>query len=184
MGKTIAEKILTDHAQEDLHAGDFAICHVDFTFGQDGTSSIIIDRLQELKVKQLKTNFCMVIDHNSPSPTEGVSSMHKRMRCFSHRLSCPIFDVGCGVCHHDDKGKPLANLKAGDNVQRCIECHKKPSERPKGKGAPKLKKKQRLEYHAEALHYNCKDCHKAFNKKFKTKAAPTTCTKCHPKKKK
>jgi len=43
------------------------------------------------------------------------------------------------------------------------------------------KNKLELEYHAEALHENCKSCHKAFNKKYKPKKAPTTCTKCHPK---
>lgn len=90
----------------------------------------------------------------------------------------------CGECHHDDENKPLADLKAGDDVQNCIACHKKPSERPKGKKAPKLTKKQKLEYHAEAIHYNCKGCHKKFNKKYKPKKAPTTCVKCHPKKKK
>ncbi len=95
-----------------------------------------------------------------------------------------LYKNGCGECHHDDKGKPLTNLKDGDPVKSCIECHKKPGERPKGKNAPKLSKKQRLEYHAEALHYNCKGCHKLYNKKFKTKAAPTTCAKCHKKKKK
>ena len=103
---------------------------------------------------------------------------------FSHKKHVEEYKAGCGECHHDDKGKPLNSLKEGDNVQNCIECHKKPSERPKGKGAPKLSKKERLDYHAEALHYNCKDCHKKFNKKTKTKKAPTTCTKCHPKKKK
>ena len=45
----------------------------------------------------------------------------------------------------------------------------------------KLSKKEKLDYHAEAMHYNCKDCHKAHNKKTKTKDAPITCTKCHPK---
>ncbi len=99
---------------------------------------------------------------------------------FSHKKHATEYKATCGECHHDDKGKPL-DLKEGDDVQRCIECHKKPSERPKGKGAPKLSKKERLEYHAEALHYNCKDCHKKYNKENKTKAAPTTCTKCHPK---
>ena len=93
-----------------------------------------------------------------------------------------FFKAGCGECHHDANGKPL-ELKAGDPVQKCIECHKIPGERPKGKDAPKLKKKERLQYHAEALHYNCKDCHKKFKKKTKSKNAPTTCTKCHPKKK-
>jgi hypothetical protein len=47
------------------------------------------------------------------------------------------------------------------------------------------KKKIRMEYHAEALHDNCRVCHKSYNKKYKPKKkAPTTCTKCHPKKKK
>ena len=103
---------------------------------------------------------------------------------FSHKKHIEDYNAGCGECHHDADSKPLNNLKAGDDVQSCIECHKKPGERPKGKGAPKLTKKQRLEYHAEAIHYNCKGCHKKFNKKTGTKAAPTTCTKCHPKKKK
>jgi len=97
-----------------------------------------------------------------------------------------FYKKGCGECHHDKDNKPLTELKEGDDVERCIECHKKPSERPKGKKAPKLKKKERLEYHAEAFHYNCKGCHKKFNKKYKgqKKKAPTTCKKCHPKKKK
>ncbi len=92
---------------------------------------------------------------------------------------------GCGECHHDKDGKPLSNLKEGDDVQKCIECHKIPAEAPKGKKAEKkLSKKEKIkEYHAEALHANCKDCHKKFNKKYKPKKAPTTCTKCHPKKK-
>ena len=93
-----------------------------------------------------------------------------------------LFENGCGVCHHDDNGKPLKDLKIGDDVQTCIECHKKPAERPKGRNAPKLSKEERLEYHAEALHYNCRGCHRQFNRKHNTKAAPTTCAKCHPKK--
>lgn len=99
MGKTIAEKILSSHAGKDLKAGDFAICDIDFTFGQDGTSSIIIDRVRELGLKKLKTRFCMVIDHSAPSPSEGVSKVHKKMRVFSEDYSTPLFDVGCGVCH-------------------------------------------------------------------------------------
>jgi len=98
----------------------------------------------------------------------------------SHKKHVEEYGAKCGDCHHDDQGKPL-DLKEGDDVQKCIECHKKPGERPKGKNAPKLSKKERLEYHAEAFHYNCKACHKKHNKAKKTKAAPTTCTKCHVK---
>ncbi len=99
MPKTISEKILSRHAKRKLQAGDFAICRVDFVFGQDGTSSIIIDLLRNLKVKKAKTKFCMVIDHNSPSSSEGVSIVHKKMRNFAQQIKCRIFDIGSGVCH-------------------------------------------------------------------------------------
>ncbi len=95
-----------------------------------------------------------------------------------------LYPSGCGECHHNDKGEPLKELKMGDEVQNCIACHKKPSAKPKGKKAPKLSKKEAREYHAEALHDNCRGCHKAFKKKTGKKTAPTTCAKCHPKKKK
>jgi 3-isopropylmalate/(R)-2-methylmalate dehydratase large subunit len=99
MGKTIAEKILSKHSGRDLAAGDFAICKIDFAFGQDGTSSIIIDRVREMGLKDLKTKFCMVIDHSAPSPSEGVSRVHKKMRDFSREYKTGFFDCGCGVCH-------------------------------------------------------------------------------------
>ncbi len=99
----------------------------------------------------------------------------------------------CGECHHDKDNKPLTELKDGDDVQKCIECHKIASEVPKKlkkewkkkKISKEDKKKKRMEYHAEALHDNCRGCHKQYNRKYKPKKkAPTTCTKCHPKKKK
>lgn len=95
-----------------------------------------------------------------------------------------FYKNGCGECHHDENNKPLTELKDGDDVQKCIECHKIAAEAPKGKKAKKkLSKKEKIkEYHAEALHENCKGCHKLYNKKMKPKKkAPTTCTKCHPK---
>lgn len=103
-----------------------------------------------------------------------------------------FYKEGCGACHHDKDGKPLCDLKAGDDVQRCIECHKKLGEMPgKDKKAMRAKKislkeqkSKKLEYHAEAFHYNCRDCHKQYKKKTKKKNAPITCSQCHPKKKK
>ena len=113
-----------------------------------------------------------------------VAFTHKKHAEQYAKESPELYKNGCGECHHDKDGKPLKKLKAGEDVQKCIDCHKIPGERPKGKDVKKLTKKERLQYHAEALHYNCKGCHKAFNKKTNTKKAPTTCTKCHPKTKK
>ena len=129
-----------------------------------------------------------VIKLNSPEyekHKKGIVEFTHKKHSEDYAKKAPdLYKNGCGECHHDADNKPLSNLKIGDDVQRCIECHKKPSERPKGKGAPKLSKSQKLEYHAEALHMNCRVCHKKYNKANKTKAAPTTCTKCHPKVKK
>jgi hypothetical protein len=110
---------------------------------------------------------------------------------FSHKKHYTEYGATCGECHHDDQGKPL-ELKEGDDVQNCIECHKIPGEVPKDlkkewkakKVSKAEQKKIKLQYHAEAIHMNCKDCHKAYNKKTKTKKAPVSCSKCHPKKEK
>ena len=108
---------------------------------------------------------------------------------FTHKKHAAEYGAKCGDCHHDDKGQPLADLKEGDDVKGCIECHSKPGEVPKELKKEwkdkKLKKEETdklaREYHAEALHDNCQGCHKQWNKDNKSKAAPTSCTACHPK---
>ncbi len=108
---------------------------------------------------------------------------------FSHKKHVNEYKGSCGDCHHDENNKPLSNLKEGDDVKKCIECHSKPGEATKeAKDAwkkDKLKKAEKdklaRQWHAEAIHDNCRGCHQDYNKKNKTKAAPTTCVKCHPK---
>jgi cytochrome c553 len=114
--------------------------------------------------------------------TKGIVMFEHKKHAYDYAEKYPeVYTNKCGECHHDQNGKPLVSLKEGEAVDNCIVCHKIPGERPKGKDAPKLSKKERLEYHAEALHYNCKGCHKKVNKMTKKKLAPTTCSKCHPK---
>ena len=131
-----------------------------------------------------------VIELNDPAYKEHKKGVvhfeHKKHQDDYVEQYPEFYKNGCGECHHDKDNKPLSSLKEGDDVEKCIECHKIPSEAPKGKKAKKkLSKKEKIkDYHAEALHANCKGCHKKFNKKYKPKKAPTTCAKCHPKKKK
>ena len=103
---------------------------------------------------------------------------------FTHKVHIESYGISCGSCHHDENAEPL-DLKEGDPVQNCIECHKE-TEKPKDE---KLSKEERIaKYHFEAIHANCIGCHKAFNiEKGDPKGkgpAPVSCTKCHPKKKK
>lgn len=101
MRQTIAEKILSEHSGERARAGDIVIANVDFCFGQDGTSGMIIDSFRNLGVENVfnKDAFCMVIDHSSPSPNMGVSEIHDKIRGFAREQGVKLFDVGCGVCH-------------------------------------------------------------------------------------
>jgi len=99
MAKTLVEKILSKKSAQDLKAGDFALCKVDFAFGQDGTSNLIIEKIKELKIKEIKIPFCMVIDHSAPASNEAISGVHQRMRKFCQEFKGLLFDVGCGICH-------------------------------------------------------------------------------------
>lgn len=124
MGKTVAEKILSAHARAGLTAGDSAVCDIDFCFGQDGTSAIIIDRIKELGVKKVFNNkkFCMVIDHNAPAPNFGASGVQKKMRDFSQEQGTFLYDINCGVCHQviPEKGHILPGyLVLGADSHTC-----------------------------------------------------------------
>jgi hypothetical protein len=105
----------------------------------------------------------------------------KSIVMFTHKIHYTDYGVDCGACHHDENGEPL-KLKEGDSVASCIDCHSIPSRKPRAKkGAPKMSKSERLEYHAEAIHYNCIGCHKDVKRKNKAANAPTSCKTCHPK---
>lgn len=101
MRQTIAEKILSEHAGKRVRPGDIVIADVDFCFGQDGTSALIIDSFRKLGASKVfnKKAFSMVIDHSAPSPNIGVSAIHEKMRTFADEHAINMFDIGCGVCH-------------------------------------------------------------------------------------
>jgi len=100
---------------------------------------------------------------------------------FTHKKHIEEYKIDCGECHHDKEGKPLNYLKANDEGVACIVCHTKLGQAPRPKDDKKLSQKEKLEYHAEAIHGNCIVCHKEHNKKTNTTAAPSSCNKCHPK---
>lgn len=112
----------------------------------------------------------------------GVMVMHadyphtKTLVTFPHKKHAIDYKVTCGQCHHDDAGDPRTDLNMGDSVESCIDCHAEPGQSPRG---AKLSKTDRLEYHADVLHDNCRGCHKQHKKEGGSGAAPTACSKCH-----
>ena len=101
MGKTIAEKILSNHSKTDAHAGEIVVADIDFSMGQDGTSGVAIDVFRSMNVPKVfdPSKIAIIIDHSSPSPNEGVSKIHKKIREFTREQDIKLYDVGCGVCH-------------------------------------------------------------------------------------
>ena len=101
MGKTIAEKILSMKSGTDAKSNDIVIADLDFVMGQDGTSPLAIQAFEEMGGHETfdSKRVAMVIDHSSPSPLEGVSALHKKMRDFADRYQVKLYDIGEGVCH-------------------------------------------------------------------------------------
>lgn len=101
MGKTIAEKIISFHCGRDVRKGDIAVSGFDFLMAQDGTAPLVINAFEKLNADKVPfpEKAVFVIDHNSPSPNQGVSSLHKLMRDFVKKYGIGIFEVGEGVCH-------------------------------------------------------------------------------------
>lgn len=101
MGKTIAEKILSNKSNREVKANDIVIADLDFIMGQDGTSPLAIQAFKEMQAKKVfdPSRIALVIDHSAPSPLEGVSDLHKQMREFALEQKIHFYDIGDGVCH-------------------------------------------------------------------------------------
>lgn len=132
MGKTISEKILSAHSGSDAKAGDIVIADLDFIMGQDGTSGIIIDSFNKMQAPTITSGqakkviapskFAICIDHSAPSPNEGVSAIHKKLREFAKAQGIILYDIGCGICHQllPEKGHVIpGDLVIGADSHTC-----------------------------------------------------------------
>jgi 3-isopropylmalate/(R)-2-methylmalate dehydratase large subunit len=122
MGKTITEKILSLKSGRDVSAGDVILAEVDFCFGQDGTSALIIDELNKLGGLHNPKKFAMFIDHNAPPPLASVANIHQKMRNFAKKHNCLLFEPGEGISHQlvPEKGFVLpGELVLGADSHTC-----------------------------------------------------------------
>jgi 3-isopropylmalate/(R)-2-methylmalate dehydratase large subunit len=100
MGKTLAEKILSNKSQADVRAGDTAVAQVDLAFVQDTTGPLTIKEF-ESSFDSLadKDRAVLFLDHAAPSPNCQLSTDHIHLRSFAGKTGCILSDVGEGVCH-------------------------------------------------------------------------------------
>lgn len=101
MVKTMAEKIIGQHAGKEVRAGDIVVAKVDVCLTQDGTGPLAIKQLQKIQLEKAARpdRTVLFLDHASPSPRRELSNDHMTLRQFAHKTGAVISDIGDGVCH-------------------------------------------------------------------------------------
>ncbi|MFC2043752.1 3-isopropylmalate dehydratase large subunit [Chloroflexota bacterium] len=101
MGKTLAEKILSDKSNTDAHAGNIVMVPVDLAFVQDSTGPLALRQFADAKLATMRNpkRTILFIDHSAPSPARELSNDHKLLRSFAERKGAVLSEIGEGVCH-------------------------------------------------------------------------------------
>jgi len=101
MGMTLAEKILSEHADKEVRAGEILVVKVDLAYTQDGTGPLTVRKIHEMGFKDVyhpkKTIF--FLDHAAPSPRFELSNDHVFLRDFAEKTGSQVSDVGYGISH-------------------------------------------------------------------------------------
>jgi 3-isopropylmalate/(R)-2-methylmalate dehydratase large subunit len=100
MGKTLAEKILSEKSGTDAKAGDIVVAQVDLAFVQDTTGPLTVRQFQASGMSLANPEKTLLfIDHAAPSPSASLSNDHIFLREFSRQSNCIISEAGDGICH-------------------------------------------------------------------------------------
>ncbi|MGQ9701637.1 MAG: 3-isopropylmalate dehydratase large subunit [bacterium] len=100
MGKTLAEKILSEKSGQDAQAGQIVIARVDVAAFQDGTGPLGVRQMQKMKIDKVKApKAIFFIDHAAPSPRKELSNDHMLLRSFAEQSGAILSEVGDGIIH-------------------------------------------------------------------------------------
>lgn len=119
MGKTLAEKILSEKSGQNAHAGDIVIAQVDVAAFQDGTGPLGVRQLQKMHLEKVRARKSIFfLDHAAPSPRKELSNDHMLLREFSRKTGAILSEVGDGVIHQrlvESYAKPGDVVIGGDS---------------------------------------------------------------------
>ncbi|MDI9645668.1 MAG: 3-isopropylmalate dehydratase large subunit [Archaeoglobales archaeon] len=99
MGKTLAEKILSEKAKVDAYAGDLVVANIDRIALQDGTAPLAIRQLKEIGIYKATDKTHFFVDHAAPSPRRELSNDQKFIREFAEKVNADFNPPGEGVIH-------------------------------------------------------------------------------------
>ena len=100
MGKTLAEKILSNKSHTNARSGDIIITATDLVFSQDSTGPLTLIELNETRLDIANPGRTILfLDHCAPSPAKELSNDHVFLRNFAAANKVILSDIGAGVCH-------------------------------------------------------------------------------------
>ncbi len=101
MGKTLAEKILSQRSGTDAKANDIVVADVDLAYVQDTTGPLTLRLFKQAGFERPAhpERTVLFMDHAVPSPVRQLSTDHVFMRQFGRDVGCVVSEVGEGVCH-------------------------------------------------------------------------------------
>ncbi len=103
MGMTITEKILRDHAGNDVYPGDLTMARVDLILANDITAPIAIKEFRKIGVKNVfnKDRIAFIPDHFTPQKDIKAAEQCKLLRDFAREYNLGLyFEVGrMGIEH-------------------------------------------------------------------------------------
>lgn len=101
MGKTVAEKIISEHCGRDVRAGEYVVVNLDLIYMPDTSAPLTIDLLRQFGMDRAhhpkRTVF--MFDHCSPAPRIEMADWHRKIREFAEKVGAQVHDVGDGILH-------------------------------------------------------------------------------------
>ncbi len=113
MGQTITEKIFSEHAGKEVHAGEIVRVDIDMIIGNDITTPISIRAFEESGAEKLARpdNFCIVMDHYIPAKDIASANQARISRDFAYKHDMKYFfdekDMGIEHALLPEKGLVL-----------------------------------------------------------------------------
>jgi 3-isopropylmalate/(R)-2-methylmalate dehydratase large subunit len=102
-GKTLAEKILSRKADQDVRAGEYVEAAIDVGFTHDVTGPLTFDVFEDVTGGDGELfdpdRTAITIDHHAPADGVQAANNHNRVREFAAEYGAVQYDVGDGICH-------------------------------------------------------------------------------------
>lgn len=123
MGRTLTEKIFSNHAGREVKPGEIIVAEIDAAMTHDANRPLALDVFNRMKGKKFfdPQRVIQMIEHHYPAPGEANALVHRKMRRFHEQMGGILYE-GEGICHvvMPEKGHVLpGDLVIGTDSHTC-----------------------------------------------------------------